>query len=217
MPIRINLLAEAQAADEMRRKDPVKRALWFGGFLVVLVGIWVGKLQWDIQYKKEAMASANATWNNGLAKYSAVTNNQAQAAQIDIKINQLDHLSTNRFLWAPLLNALQRTVVDNIEVIHIHGDQSLTKDEATKKGVTYMIERTSLSIDAKDYDPNNQNYDKYKLTLNNDPYFTNNVDPKDSFVIDGVLSPLTADPNDPSRQFVSFTLTSHFKERRRDR
>ena len=28
MAIRINLLAESQAAEEMRRKDPVKRAVW---------------------------------------------------------------------------------------------------------------------------------------------------------------------------------------------
>ena len=28
MPIRLNLLAEAQAAEDLRRRDPVKRALW---------------------------------------------------------------------------------------------------------------------------------------------------------------------------------------------
>ena len=28
MPIRINLLAEAQELEEMRRRDPVKRAIW---------------------------------------------------------------------------------------------------------------------------------------------------------------------------------------------
>ena len=30
MPIRLNLLAEAQEAEEMRRQDPVKRALLVG-------------------------------------------------------------------------------------------------------------------------------------------------------------------------------------------
>ena len=33
MPIRINLLAEQQAAEEARRRDPVKRALWVGSGL----------------------------------------------------------------------------------------------------------------------------------------------------------------------------------------
>ena len=35
MPIRLNLLAEAQALEESRRRDPVKRAVWAGVFLVL--------------------------------------------------------------------------------------------------------------------------------------------------------------------------------------
>ena len=45
MPIRINLLAEQQAADELRRRDPVKRATWAGGFLVGVLTVWSGYLQ----------------------------------------------------------------------------------------------------------------------------------------------------------------------------
>ncbi len=44
MAIRINLLAEAQEAEELRRRDPVKRALWGAGFLVFLVWLWTGSL-----------------------------------------------------------------------------------------------------------------------------------------------------------------------------
>ena len=41
MPIRINLLAEEQYLAEMRRRDPVKRAAWVGGFLgAVAVACW---------------------------------------------------------------------------------------------------------------------------------------------------------------------------------
>ena len=45
MPIRINLLAEQQAAEELRRRDPVKRAIWVAGFFVVVVVVWSGYLQ----------------------------------------------------------------------------------------------------------------------------------------------------------------------------
>ena len=38
---RINLLAEAQAAEELRRRDPVKRATWLGAFLVAAILAWV--------------------------------------------------------------------------------------------------------------------------------------------------------------------------------
>jgi len=37
MPIRINLLAESQALEEMRRRDPVKRAIWVGVLVVSLL------------------------------------------------------------------------------------------------------------------------------------------------------------------------------------
>ena len=40
MPIRLNLLAEAQAAEELRRKDPVKRAILAGvGFVIAMVAV----------------------------------------------------------------------------------------------------------------------------------------------------------------------------------
>ena len=45
MPLRINLLAEAQAAEELRRRNPVKRALWIGGFIVALILLWSSTLQ----------------------------------------------------------------------------------------------------------------------------------------------------------------------------
>ena len=45
MPIRLNLLAEAQAAEEMRRKDPVKRSLWLAALVISLVLVWSSSLQ----------------------------------------------------------------------------------------------------------------------------------------------------------------------------
>ena len=45
MPIRLNLLAEAQAAEEMRRRDPVKRALWVAALIVALMLVWSSYLQ----------------------------------------------------------------------------------------------------------------------------------------------------------------------------
>ena len=42
MPIHINLLAEAQAAEELRRRDPVKRAIFIGISLVIVALMWSG-------------------------------------------------------------------------------------------------------------------------------------------------------------------------------
>ena len=45
MPIRLNLLAEAQAAEELRRRDPVKRALWLSVLVIAGMLAWSSFLQ----------------------------------------------------------------------------------------------------------------------------------------------------------------------------
>ena len=45
MPIRLNLLAEAQAAEETRRRDPVKRAMWISALIIVAILVWSSSLQ----------------------------------------------------------------------------------------------------------------------------------------------------------------------------
>jgi len=42
MPIRINLLAEARALEELRRKDPVKRVAVVGILLFLLLIAFIG-------------------------------------------------------------------------------------------------------------------------------------------------------------------------------
>jgi len=219
MPIRINLLAEAQAAEEMRRKDPVKRAIWVGGFLVFLVVLWILKVQLDIVYAQNRYKRYETAWTDVVNKYSSVTNNQSRTAEFERKLAQLDRLSTNRFLWAPVLNAMQKSVVESVVVTRIRGEQTYTKEEARMAGSIRvpgaMTERITFSIDAKDLNPGDQSYNKFKEALNQSDFFLKHVGRKDSFVIDGVLSPVTADPADPTLQFVTFTLASRFPETRR--
>ena len=223
MPIRINLLAEAQAAAELRRKNPIKRGIWIGSFLVCVVVLWIAKLQLDISFEKHSYNSVEADWKSKMAKYSAVTNEQARIGEVERKLAQLDSLSTNRFLWAPVLNALQKTMVDQVQVTRLRGEQVYVKEEARDLGSGSnrkhvpgaMVEKVSLSIEAKDLRPNDQNYTKYKESLCTFDFFARRLQRRDGFVMDGVLGPLTVDPVDPSKQFVTFTLASHFPEARR--
>ncbi len=224
MPIRINLLAEAQAAEELRRKDPVKRAIWVGSFLVLAVGLWVAKLQMDIGFEKSHLNGLEGDWKSKTAKYNNVTDAQNKIKDVEHKLAELDTLSTNRFLWAPILNALQKTMVDQVQVTRLRGDQTLTKEEGHDIGSGSsrhhinggMVEKVTLDIDAKDLRPGEQNYTKYKERLCDFDFFEKRLQRKDGFVMDGVLGPLTVDPVDPARQFVTFTLASHFPELRHD-
>jgi hypothetical protein len=223
MPIRINLLAEAQAAAEMRRKDPVKRGIWIGSFLVFVVVLWIAKLQLDISFEKHNYNNIDADWKSKSTKYASVTNAQARTAEIDQKLKALDYLSTNRFLWAPVLNALQKTMVDNVQVTRLTGLQVYTKEEghfigsgSSKRYMSGSVtEKVSLSIEAKDLKPGDENYTKYKESLGSFDFFARRLARRDGFVMDGVLGPLTVDPVDPNKQFVTFTLATHFPEAKR--
>jgi hypothetical protein len=218
MAIRINLLAEEQAAEELRRKNPVKLAIWVSSFFVALVALFILKLQLDIGFSKKEYNSVEQQWKDNTAKYAAVTNNMAKIAEIDKKLGALDRLSTNRFFWAPVLNALQQTMIPDIQVVKLTGEQKYTKEDpktigtgATKKTIPgSVIERTALYVDAKDFNPGAQNYDKFKEALNNFDFFVSNL--QRGFILDGTLGAPTADPSDLSKQFVVFKLAAHFKD-----
>jgi hypothetical protein len=223
MPIRINLLAETQAAEDMRRKDPVKRGLWIAGFLVCLVLLWMLKLQCDIWFDQKDLARINSRWSEMKAKYGAVTNNVLRTADIDKKLAALDQLATNRFLWAPVLNALQKCVVNDVEVVRLRGEQVYVKEDphdlgtgAAKRTVPgAMVEKTSLYIDAKDSDAARENYTRLKESLCNSEFFARSLGRRDGFVFEGTLSTPIADPSEPGRTFTTFSLASHFPEVRR--
>ncbi len=63
MPIKINLLAEAQHAEDLRRRDPVKRGIWISGFLVFLVLLYIAKLQLDVWQKQREYKQFEDRWH----------------------------------------------------------------------------------------------------------------------------------------------------------
>lgn len=222
MPIRINLLAEAQAAEEQRRNDPVKRAIWVGAFCVCLVLLWMFDLQFDIFFAQKNYDSKGSQWKSISAKYAAVTNNSLKIGEIDRKLAALDRLHTNRFLWAPVLNALQKTVVDNVQLSGIRTEDFMIREEGHDivSGINRihvpptMVEKISLYLDGRDNDSDAQDYNKYKETLAGNEFFVSHLGRKDGFLLDSLGTP-SPDPANPPRQFVTFVLASHFPEARR--
>jgi murein L,D-transpeptidase YcbB/YkuD len=222
MPIRINLMAEAQFAEEMRRRDPVKRAIWLCGFAVILVVLWIAKVQMDITFENSKFRGIEAQWLSRKDQNDALTNSLAKVGVITRKLAALQNLSTNRFLWGNVLNALQQTVIDHVQVQHVVGSQTLVQEDAqtTGKGAdkktipAAAVEKVTLSIDAKDLNPNAQNYAQYENKLSNFDFFLKRLQRRDGFEMDGVLGPLTSDPMDTNVVFKSFSLLSHFPDTR---
>jgi len=216
-------MAESQAAEEARRRNPVKLGIWIAAFCVIVVGIWCLKMQMDIYIANLRLASLNGQWDGkeGIkAQYDSVISNQLRMNQVKQRLDALDQLSTNRFLWGSVLNALQQTVVDHLVVTHIAGEQTYTlkEDSSLGSGATTtkttirggVIEKIKLTIDGRDYDPANASYSKYKETLSSFDFFAKHLKDSEGFTLEGTLGPLSVDPQDATRQFRNFTLATKF-------
>ena len=232
MPIRINLLAEAQAAEDARRRDPVKRGIWLGCFLIFCVVLWSGYLWVDIFQANSALKRQEGKWATSAPRYKEVTANDRKVKLVQGKLDSLDRLSTNRFLWGPVLNALQTVQVndlDQIQIKRLRGEQIFVPVDAipAKTNVTALstnviprvaagaIEKASLRIEAQDWNPGPaETWNKYKAALCNSEFFSKRLQRKDGFVLSGTVSEPKADFN-VGKFFVSFALEYRFPEIKR--
>lgn len=221
MPIRINLLAEAQAAEEARRKDPVKRVGIIGALLVLAVIVYSALLQFRVMNAGSTSAGIEGRWRSIEKDYQAITRDVAKAIELQQKLKALDRLSTNRFLWGTVLDSLQQTTVDGVQLVRLRADQVYTQTDAVPPKPTATppqagkpassVEKISLILEARDYgNPNEQNYNRFKAAIQNFPFFRQYFTKQDSVKLTS-LSPPAEDPV-KGGNFVQFTLECQFPE-----
>jgi hypothetical protein len=223
MPIRINLLAEAQAAEEMRRRDPVKRAIYAGVILVAGMLTWASLLQARIALQKSEVASLESTMESISDDYDAVVGTQKELTSTRNKLLALNRLSTNRFLSGNLLNALQQAVVPDVRLVKLSTSFDYAHTEAVKpktnstgkvldpgKPATSK-ERIVVSLQAEDACglPGDK-VDLYKQTIASLPHFQNLWKNSEDGVRLIGLNPPETDPD--GRKFVAFTLQCPYPE-----
>ncbi len=146
MPIRINLLAEQQAAEEARRRDPVKRAFWAGGAVITLTVLWIVSLQLQL-------TSAKAELNRYQSKLQSVEDNSKEArlnfattGQLESRLTSLQRYSTNRFLSATLLDAIQQVVLDDVRLVQLQTlhTYSTNAESTFKTNIVFPVESRSF-------------------------------------------------------------------------
>lgn len=222
MPIRINLLAEAQAAEEMRRKDPVKRSIWIGGFLVFLVLLWGVTLQLKIMVTRSDVSSLKMNWKTIEAQVQEINDHRNSTRQLEQKLSALDQFTTNRMLWANALNALQHIPTEGVQVVRVHSEQTFQLNEGTRARTNNAVvvpgrpatvtEKIHLEVEGRDYSlqPGDQ-VPKYKESLASHPYFeaqlqrTNKVQ----------LTSQSAPQSEAGRTYVAFGLQLSFEQKER--
>lgn len=222
MPIRINLLAEQQAEEEMRRRDPVKRAIFIAVLLVALLGLWAGWLVFNGSLAAQDLADTEAAIKRQEKDSKAALDDQKRIVEMKDRLGALDKLAASRVLWAPALDALQQALVDNIQLSQIKVEQSylvkegeLSKDRKVPSKPASSTEKIVLKLVARDYGrDNDQTYIKFKTNLLAQPYFKQRLAGENSASFSGITAP-APDKDDPTKFYFSFTLECAFPEVKR--
>ena len=220
MPIHINLLAEAQAAEDLRRRDPVKRAIFIGVSLVLVSLMWSGTVEISALLAKERFAGVQGTINAQTNAYQHVELNRKKIATIQSKLAALQKMQTARFLQGSLLDALQHATVDNVQLIRLRVDQAyfLTEGTAAQTNDDRVIagrpaavkERIIAHLDARDFSANpGDQVNKFKDVIAKQAYFQAMLDTTNGVKL---ANPPSAPQIDAGKPYVMFTLDCRYPE-----
>jgi hypothetical protein len=223
MPICINLLAEAKAAEELRRKDPVKRATFIGGFIVFLFVLWSMSLQFKIMASKSELSTLDARWKDIEKTYQGALDTRKRATDVETKLSAVQQMTTNRFLWGTAFNAVQQTLVgvDNVQVMRLKTEQVYAHAEEVKprKDGTRFVpgrpatatEKISITLDAVDSSgqPGGQ-VSRFKEAIALVPFFQNALQKTNGVLLTSLSAPQSGASG---RAQVNFTLQCFFPEK----
>ena len=220
MPIHINLLAEAQAAEDLRRRDPVKRATFLGLALVVLMLFWGVMGQINLSLANQRLVGVNTAIEAHNKEYTNVVAQLNQISVAKFKIASLQKLQAARFLQGNLLNALQHITVSGVQLTRMRVEQKYLETPGTdpKMGPDGVSPGTPgksretivLFLEARDNSPNpGDQVNNFKQAIAEQPYFKAMLDKTNSVELVGLPSPQTGPDG---KQFATFTVVCHFPE-----
>ena len=226
MPLRINLLAEAQAHEEARRKDPVKRGICVGVFCALCVGLWSASIQVKLMSSRSKLEELETKWNSIGTEFQQVVANQRKVMEMEQKLASLRQLATNRTLWGTTLNAFQQTLhgIDDVQVVRLKTEQAYHFTDEVKARTNGLqivggkpatsTEKVSLTIEAMDSSrqPGSQ-VSRFKDNLTQVPYFQASLQNTNGVLLTQLSAPQSGSPG--RNAFVMFTLQCFFPEKTR--
>jgi len=223
MPIRINLLAEAQTLEDLRRRDPVKRSVWIAVFLLCAMLAWWSSL-WakDIwarielrHLEKQLAARTN--------EFQVVLQNQQKLTDIVGKLEGLQEMATNRLLYGTLLNALQQTTIDDVQLNRLRTEQAYAYNDEVK-GTTNtagrvipgkpasVTERIVVTLEARDSGANpGDQVNKFKRAVSESPYFQATLGSTNEVRLTSLSPPMFMD----GKPCIQFNLECRYPEKTR--
>ncbi|HVU09210.1 MAG TPA: hypothetical protein VHG89_11770 [Verrucomicrobiae bacterium] len=208
MPIRINLLAEAQAAEESRRRDPFRFFIYGGIVVVALTFAVYSWFQLKVVVANRGLTQIQNQIQVLTNDNQRVVSNLKTITEDKAKLVALQKLTANRFLEGNLFNALQMATVDGVSLTRLRVQQSYSPVKKGKR--TNIVESVVVFLDAQDAGKNpGDQVNKFKDVIANQTYFKTMLSPTNGVLLTGLSAP----QNDPNgRPFVSFTVECHYPD-----
>jgi hypothetical protein len=214
MPIKINLLAEAQLAEDSRRRDPVKRAIYAGAFLVVLALVWWSSLLLEVVIKRSELNQIQAQIQARTNEWQVVLDSQKKISDAQSRLAALQKLGATRFLQGNFLNAMQQLDFDGVQLASLKVSQTYVKDAGTPSSTSEgrairgrpatTTEKIVLSLDARDVSASpGDRVNKFKESVANQDYFKSILNKTNGIQLTS-LSALQTGPD--GKAFELFTL-----------
>jgi len=208
----------------MRRRDPVKRAIWAGVMIVSMMLIWSSSIQFKAILASNELSRVEAQVTSHTNQYQQVLAHQQKAAEIHQKVTALQKLAANRLLNGTLLNALQQTTVHDVQLVRLRVDQVYNLVDAVPARTNdnrvlparpaTATERIALILEGEDASPSpGDQINKLKEAIAGNCYFKD-VLAKTNSVILKTLSPPTMSP-ESGKPCVLFSLECRYPERTR--
>lgn len=191
IPHGLNLLATQLVEAQRRQRSPVRIAFAVGGVACALVLVWSAVLGWRLMAEHASLKSHSMAAIQRRAAEARVLAKVVQANQA--RIESLRQQAAGRYLVAPLLNALQRSLVDDMVISRISIQR--TPLTVSKEGRKVECQAVILSIQARDYSELGAT-DAFIDALASNPYFKKRLPGPESVVLKQRSSrqPDTANP-----------------------
>ncbi|MGA9451280.1 MAG: hypothetical protein WBW41_08045 [Verrucomicrobiia bacterium] len=218
MAIRINLLAEALMAEDLRRRDPAKRVVFAGALLVALVLVWSSSLMLKEMLARKDLTQVQSEIQVRTNEYDRVLLNTKKIADAQNRLDDLKKLNSARFLQGSLLNAVQHATVPGVQLTRLRVDQAYfntegTKSQTTRFGVVAgrpptVTEKIVVTLDARDSSANpGDQVNKFTDAVAQQSYFQTMLDRTNGVRLASLSAPQTGPDGKP---YVLFTLECRY-------
>ena len=112
--------------EDLRRRDPVKRAIYLGIFLVVISLVWFSSIWVTGMITKNTLSQLQNEINSRTNAFSQVQIDLKKIAESQNRIDALQKLSNARFLQGTLMNALQQCYASSVQLTRVRIEQNYT-------------------------------------------------------------------------------------------